>query len=247
MSIEKLLSNKAVILYLLEMADMKYIDLEKSYITPSGKAFFRIDTDKLAKPPLKVTNPRYILENTIFDLACNHKYAMDKLCYAALNQNVECDRKILPNNEDEYYIPYVVSPVGTKEHLTTICVRHKGILMSPTDDFITETINLLENQPEYNNCKKLINNFAAKANEWVREQIRKKLFDDKADGDYRQDVIVNNVYLSRRTKDGRAISYIINNWYTHYAKGFVKWTDIDNGEGAILAALAAENYMEVSV
>lgn len=33
MSIEKLLPSKAVILYLLEMIDMKYIDLEKSYIT----------------------------------------------------------------------------------------------------------------------------------------------------------------------------------------------------------------------
>ena len=247
MSIEKLLTSKAVILYLLEMIDMKYIDLEKSYIAPSGKAFFRIDTDKLAEPPLEVTNPRYILENTIFDLACNYKYAMDRLCYAALNQDVECERKILPNNEDEYYIPYIVSPVGTNEHLTTICVRHKGISMSLPDDFITETINLLEEQPEYNHCRSLINSFVVKANEWVREQIRKKLFDGKVSGEFRQDVIVDNVYLSRRTKDGKAISYIINNWYTHYAKGFVKWTDIDNGEGAIFAALAAENYKEVYV
>lgn len=167
MSIENLLSNKAVILYLFDMIDMKYIDLEKSYITSSGTAFFKIDTDKLTKPPLEIANPRYILENTIFDLACNYKYAMKKLCCAA---DSECDRKILPNNEDEYYIPYVVSPVGTKEHLTTICVRHKGIPMSPPDDFITETINLLKEQPEYNYCKSLINNFVTKANEWVREQ-----------------------------------------------------------------------------
>ena len=167
MSIEKLLPSKAVILYLLEMIDMKYIDLEKSYITPSGKAFFRIDTDKLAEPHLETLNPRYILENTIFDLACNYKYAMNKLCYAT---DVECDRKILPNIEDEYYIPYVVSPVGTNEHLTTICVRHKGIPISPPDNFITETINLLEEQPEYNHCRSLINNFVTKANEWVRKQ-----------------------------------------------------------------------------
>lgn len=164
MSIENLLSSKAVILYLLEMIDMKYIDLEKSYIAPSGKAFFKIDTDRLAEPSFETPNPRYILENTIFDLACNYKYA---LCCVA---NVECERKILPNNEDEYYIPYVVSPLGTKEHLTTICVRHKGIPMSLPDDFITETINLLEEQPEYNHCKNLINNFVGKANEWVREQ-----------------------------------------------------------------------------
>lgn len=170
MSIEKLLTSKAVILYLLEMIDMEYIDLKKSYIAPSGTAFFKIDTDKLTKPSFETPSPRYILENTIFDLACNYKYAMDKLCYAALNQDVECERKILPNNEDEYYIPYVVSPVGTNEHLTTICVRHKGISMSPPDDFITETINLLEEQPEYNHCRSLINSFVVKANEWVREQ-----------------------------------------------------------------------------
>ncbi len=169
MSIEKLLSSKSVRLYLLEMIDMKYIDLEKSYITPSGTAFFKIDTDKLTEPPSETPNPRYILENTIFDLACNYKYAMDKLRCAAINQDVECERKILPNNEDEYYIPYVVSPVGTNKHLTTICVRHKGIPMSPPDDFITETINLLKEQPEYNYCKSLINNFVIKANEWVAE------------------------------------------------------------------------------
>lgn len=164
MSIEKLLPSKSVLLYLLEMIDMKYIDLEKSYITPSGTAFFKIDTGKLTNPPLEDANPRYILENTIFDLACNYKYAL--CCFA----NVECERKILPNSEDKYYIPYVVSPVGTKEHLTTICVRYKGILMSPPDDFITETINLLKEQPEYNYCKSLINNFVTEANEWVREQ-----------------------------------------------------------------------------
>ncbi len=139
----------------------------------------------------------------------------------------------------------MVSPVGTKEHLTTICVRHKGIPMSLPEDFIPATINLLQEQPEYNHYQSHINNFITKANEWVREQIRKKLFDDKANGDFRQDVIVDNVYLSRRTNEGKATSYIINNWHTHYAKGFVKWTDIDNGEGAVFAALA-ENYMEVS-
>ena len=170
MSIENLLPSKDIRLYLLEMIDMKYIALEKSYITSSGTAFFKIDTDKLAEPPLEVTNPRYILENTIFDLACNYKYAMDKLRCDAINQDVECERKILPNIKDEYYIPYVVSPVGTKEHLTTICVRHKGISMSPPDDFITESINLLKEQPEYNYCKSIINNFVTKADEWVREQ-----------------------------------------------------------------------------
>lgn len=242
MSIEKLLTNKAVILYLLEMIDMKYIDLEKSYITSSGTSFFKIDTDKLTKSPLETMSPRYILENTIFDLACNYKYAMNKLCCAALNQDVECERKILPNNEDEYYIPYVVSPVGTKEHLTTICVRHKGVLMSPPDDFITETINLLKEQPEYNYCKGLINNFVTKADEWVKEQIRKKLFDDRADGDFRQDFIMDGVYFNKRIENNKIIVYIINKWYIHYAKGFVKWTDIDNGEEAIFAA---ENYVEV--
>lgn len=232
MSIEKLLSNKDVILYLLEMADMKYIDLEKSYITPSGTAFFKINTDKL---PSETANPRYILENTVFDLACNYKYAMEKLCCAA---DSECNRKILPNNDDEYYIPF-----GNNENLTTICVRHKGFMMSPTDDFITETINLLENQPEYNNCKKLINNFAAKANEWVREQIRKKLFDGKVNGEFKQDFIMDGVYFGKRIEDNKTKVYIINNWYTHYAKGFVKWIDIDNGEGKIFVAL---NNTEVS-
>lgn len=237
MSIEKLLPSKSVRLYLLEMIDMQYINLEKSYITPSGTTFFNIDMDKLAEHPLEVTNPRYILENTIFDLAYNYKYAMSMLRCTNFNKDTECTRKILPNNEDEYYIPYVVSPVGTNEHLTTVCVRHKGFMMSTPDDFITETLNLLENQPEYNYCKSLINSFVVKANEWVRERVRKKLFDGKVGGEFRQDTIVEDVYLNRRANDNKAITYIINNWYTHYAKGTVNWTDIDNGAGSIFVAL----------
>lgn len=237
MSIEKLLMSKAVKLYLLNMIDMKYINLDKSYITRSGIVLFKIETDKLAEYPSETSDPRYILENTIFDLACNYKYAMGKLLGVTPNQD-KVSRKVLPNDEDEYYIAYIVSPIDT-EHLTTFFVRHKGIMMSPPDDFITESMNWLKDSksPEYSYCKSLINNFVTKANEWVREQIRKKLIDGKINGEFRQDLIMDSVYFNRRAMNNKIVVYIINNWYVHYTKGSVKWIDIDNGEGAVFVAV----------
>lgn len=240
MSIEKFLLNRAVRLYLLDLIDMKYINLDKSYIIPSGTVLYNIDVDKL--PEFAVENetvaPREILESAIFDFAYNYKYVMDKLFCVGLNKKTECDRKVLPDKTDEYYIPYVVSPVGRGEnHLTTIAVRHKEFLMFPPDDFITETMNWLKGQSEYNYYKSLINNFVTKANEWVREQIRQKLFDSKINGVFHQDLIKDNVYFNRRTVGDSSVTYIINDWFTHYAKGCVKFIDIDNGKGLIYAAL----------
>lgn len=237
MSIEKLLMSKSAKLYLLDMINMEYIDLNRSYISHSGIVLFKIDTDKLAKHPTKTSDPKYVLENTIFDLACNYKYAMGRLLNTDSNQG-GASRKVLPNDKDEYYIAYIVSPVET-EHLTTFFVKHRGLMMSPPDDFITETINWLKdsNAPEYDCYKSIINGFVVKANEWVREQIRKKLIDGKIDGEFRQDMIIDGVYFNRRTINNKIVVYIINNWYTHYAKGFVKWIDIDNGEGAVFVAV----------
>lgn len=238
MSIEKLLMSKSVKLYLLDMINMEYIDIDKSYITPSGTVLFKIDTDKLAKTSSEASDPKYILENTIFDLACNYQYAMGKLIGVDPKQDTSYVRKVLPNDNDEYYISYIVSPVGT-EHITTIFVKHLGLMMSPPDDFVTETMNFLKDAqaPEYNDYKSRLNNFASRADEWVREQIREKLIDGKVGGEFRQDLIIDGVYFNRRTVNHKIVVYIINNWHIHYARGFVNWTDIDNGEGAIFVAL----------
>lgn len=237
MSIEKLLMSKSVKLYLLDMINMEYIDLDRSYISHSGTVLFKIDTDKLAEYPAETSTPKYILENTIFDLACNYKYAMSKLLSTDPNQD-KVSRKVLPNDKDEYYIAYIVSPVKT-EHLTTFSVKHKGVMMSPPDDFITETMNWLKdsNASEYDYYKNLVSGFVTKANEWVRGQIRKKLIDSKIGGEFRQDVIIDGVYFNRRTINNKIVAYIVNNWYIHYAKGSVKWIDIDNGEGAVFVAV----------
>ena len=234
-----LLSGKAIKLYLLDMIDMKYIDLETSFISSTGIIFFRIDTEKLPQSPAETPNPKYVLENTIFDLSYNHRYILDKLRCTDQDEEEKCVRKNLPNDNDEYFIPFEVSPTTADGSITTFIVKHNGTANSPVDDFVTTTMQWLKDfkHPEYAYYKTLTEKFTEQANEWVRKQICTRLMSDGVKGNFRQDTIVADTYFHRRNESGNDIYYIVHEWWKRIKKGYVQWTDIDNGEGKIFVAL----------
>ena len=235
-----LLTSNAVKLYLLDLVNMEYVNLSKSYIAPSGKILFNIDIDKVPKYS-ETTEPRVVFENTLFDFAFNTAY---------VNAVTDCDNKEIaedidtilrrnkPNHTEEYYIPFVVCSKAKTCRIETFAVKYKGMLNSPPDDYIESTMEWLKTseQSEYELRKKQFEVFSGQAIEWVKQQIRDTLLKNTL-GDFCSDDLQRHTYLCIRKLDDSKIFYSIYEWWKHLRKGTVEWVDIDNGEGNIFAAL----------
>lgn len=245
MSIEKILTDsltrKSVTLYLLDLIDMKYINLDKSYVTPSSEIYFNIDIDKSPKyfDTSGIIEPRDILENTLFDFTFNISYA-SALCAGYSSEEIKdvIHRKILPNHEEEYYIPFVVCSKAKTCRIDTFAVKYKGVLDSPQDDYVKTTMECFEmaKQPEYKIYKERFKTFSGEAIEWVKQQIRNTLLKNTL-GDFYADDLQQYTYSCRRKLDNRDIFYVIYEWWRHLREGGVTWTDLDNGKNNIFAAL----------
>lgn len=235
-----LLTSNDVKLYLLNLVNMEYVNLDKSYITPSGKILFNIDIDKVPKYS-ENTEPRVVFENTLFDFAFNITYV--KAITDCDNEEIAADidtilRRNKPNHTEEYYIPFVVCSKAKTCRIETFAVKYKGMLNSPPDDYIESTMEWLKTseQPEYELRKKQFETFSGRAIEWVKQQIRDTLLKNTL-GDFCSDDLQRHTYLCIRNLDDNKIFYSIYEWWKHLRKGAVKWIDIDNGEGNIFVAL----------
>ena len=234
-----LLTSNAVKLYLLNLINMEYVNLDKSYITPSGKILFNIDIDKV--PKYETTEPRVVFENTLFDFAFNTTYV--KTIVGSDTEDISEDidtifRRNRPNHIEEYYIPFVVCSKAKICRIDTFAVKYKGMLNSPPDDYIESMMEWLKKseQFEYDLRKKQFDTFSRQAIEWVKQQIRDTLLKNTL-GDFCSDDLQRHTYLCIRKLDDNKIFYSIYEWWKHLRKGTVKWTDIDNGEGNIFVAL----------
>lgn len=234
-----LLTSNSVKLYLLDLVNMEYVNLDKSYITPSGKILFNIDIDKVPKYS-KIT-PRTVFENTLFDFAFNTKYvkAITDCDTEDVSEDIDIIlRKNKPNHTEEYYIPFVVCSKAKTCRIDTFAVKYKGVLNSPPDDYIKTIMQEFKTseQPEYQLYKERFTKFSTQALEWVKQQIRNTLMTNTI-GDFCSDIIQRHIYFCKRCFDKRDIYYIIYEWWKHLKNGSIKWTDMDNGEGNIFAAL----------
>lgn len=232
MSKTNLLSNKSVKFYLLDLIDIRYIDLEKSYVSPSGETMFRIDISKLPECPAECPDQKTLLEKTIFDLTFNYGCIKEKIC----GNDKKSERRVLPNGNDKYYIVYDSS---AKAPSVTFMIIHNKIPMEPKTDFIRTTMKWLNDfdKSNYKQYRKRINKFAERAKEIIKEKIRNRLFGNDIAGEFIHDDIVRDTYLHRRNIDGRRVVYIIYEWYRHLLKGTVQWVDIDNGKGNVFVTL----------
>lgn len=235
-----LLKNDSIKLYLLGLVDMKYINLDKSYITPSGKVLFNIDIDKVPKYS-ENTEPRGIFESTLFNFAFNTAYvnAITDCNTEEIIEDIDIIfKKNKPNHTEEYYIPFVVCSKAKTCRIDTFAVKYKGMLNSPPDDYIKSVMEWLQTseQSEYKLYKKRFETFSGQAIEWVKQQIRDTLLKNTL-GNFCADDLQRHTYSCRRKLDDRDIFYVIYEWWRHLREGSVKWMDIDNGEGNIFVVL----------
>lgn len=211
--------------YLLDIIDMKYIDLEKSHISQLGGAVFRIDVDRLPKYPYSDVSSQEVLRQTLFDMAFN----------SGNGQTV----KVIPNENDEYSI--IMDFLPEKCSLSFV-VRHNNIPMLPHNGYITDMMEYMKEldsnrNSRYYHCKKGIRRFVQEANNYIKEQIRNKFFLENVKGSFVSDDIRGDTYFQRRSTGDKKIWYVIYNWQRHLLNGSVQWADIDNGEGSMYAAL----------
>lgn len=230
------LISKYIEFYPLDLIDMKYINLDKSYVTSSGKVYFNIDVDKVDKYS-KTTSSRSMIENTLFDFTFNEQCFIASCAgYDDIKNTIK--RKFLPNHNEEYYIPFVVCSKAKTCRIDTFAVKYKGVLNSPLEDYVKSTMNLLKTsqQSEYETYKEKLTIFSRQAIEWVKKQIRNTLLTDTL-GDFCSDDLQRHTYSCKRKLEDKNIFYVVYEWWKYLREGSVTWTDIDNGEGAVFVAL----------
>lgn len=212
-------------LYLLDIIDMKYIDLKKSHISQLGGVVFRIDVDRLPKYPYSDVSSQEVLRQTLFDMAFN----------SGNGQIV----KVIPNENDEYSI--IIDFLPEKCSLS-FAVRHNNIPMASQEGYIETTMEFLKSlnsniNSKYRCYNKGIKKFVREAKGYIKKQIRNKFFRKGVKGNFVSDDIRGDTYFQRRSIGDKKIWYVIYNWQRHLLNGSVQWADIDNGEGSMYAAL----------
>lgn len=200
-------------LYLLDIINEKYIDLDGSFIGNNGEIFLKIKTDILPIPHFEIKT----------------KHGLVRTYYSVKDV---LERFINPSSieQNNYYIvcDYMGKPIDLRG-TTNVCDKIIGIYNHR--NIINEILGTMDNlkHSDYIKYREWIKGFTKVINEWIKNKIRSSSLFDNAKGQFVADRITGNTYLQRRDFQGD-VYYIMSEWWDNLASGTVIWADIDNGE-----------------
>lgn len=211
-------------LYLLDMINEKYIDLDldNSFISNNGEIFLKIKTDALPIQNIKVVKPKgtgciYHSVKDVFE-----KGLFEICIFERSNYYIVCD------NTGK---PFDLRGMSKFKDEPIRVLNHHNI--------INEIMTTMENlkHPDFYKCREQLNDFKLIVQNWIKTQIRDTLFIDNVKGIFSADSIKDDTYFQRRTDNESDIYYIIHHWWINLLTSQVRWTDIDGGQGKVFVSI----------
>ena len=201
-------------LYLIDIINEKYIDLDNSFIGNNGEIFLKIKIDILPIPHFEIKTKHGLVRT-----------------YYSVKEVLE--RFINPSSieQNNYYIvcDFTGKPIDLRG-TTNVCDKIIGVYnhCNIINEILT-TMNDLK-YPDYTKYSEQTKVFSRFVRVWISNKIRISSLFDNTKGEFVADGITGNVYLQRRNCNNEDIFYIIPEWWDNLASGMVEWTDVDNGD-----------------